>query len=94
MSGPCILPRVETIKVMIKQTDLENRWITNTKGQPIASFQPSSMDICYKFPYAKKNMDVEWYESATKEVNKLALIKNWSVDCKRFKLSTNGLYKI
>ena len=38
-------------------------------------------------------MDVEWYESSAKEVNKMDLIKNYSIDCKMLRLSSTGLYK-
>jgi len=64
----------------------------NTKGHPIASFQPSSLDLCYKFLDAETNMDVEWFDASSKEVNKLALIKSWSIDCKRMREYSNGLY--
>jgi len=90
---PCIMPCEGIIKIVIKQTDTDNRWVMNTKGQLIASFQPSSLNLCYKFLDVENNMDVEWFETTVKEVNKLTLIKSWSIDCKRLTASSNGLYK-
>jgi len=52
----------------------------NIKGHPIASFQPYSLDIYYKFPDVEKNMHAEWFDTSVKEVNKLALIKSSSID--------------
>ena len=49
---PNILPCVETIMIMVKQANLENRWILNNKEHPIASFQPSEIELGYKFPQA------------------------------------------
>jgi len=77
------MPSENIIMIIIKQTYIDNRWVMNTKGQPIASFQPSSLDLCYKFLEAEKNMNTECFETYFKEVNKISLIKSCSIDCKR-----------
>ena len=91
---PNILPFVEAIKIMVKQADLENRCILNNKGNPIASFQLSEIEIIYKFPKAKRNIDGDWYDSSSNKTNRLAIIKNWYSNCKRLRLSPMGVYKI
>jgi len=63
---PCIISCADIIEVIIKQTNIDNRWIVNTKGHPIASFQPSSLDLCYKFLDAEKIMDADWFEAYAK----------------------------
>jgi len=55
-----IFPCVEFIRLMVKKSDLENRWILDHKGQPIASFQPSNLEKRYRFPEAEQYMDEHW----------------------------------
>lgn len=45
---PCILPCAKTIKTMVKQADLENRWIANNKGQPIDSLMQNGLNLLQK----------------------------------------------
>jgi len=71
---PRFFPCGEFIRVMVKQADLENRWILDHKGQPIASFQPSNLETTYKFLEVEQYMDDNWWEVASR-TNKLALIK-------------------
>jgi hypothetical protein len=46
---PIVMPRTEIISWLINHADVENRLIRNEKGKVITSFQPSSLDVCYKF---------------------------------------------
>jgi len=87
------MPYANIIKIIIKQEDTDKRWVKNTKGQPITLFQLSSLNLCYKYLNAENNLDVDWFETFVKEINKLALMKIWSIVCKIMRSSSYGLYK-
>ena len=60
---------------MGRKANPENWWILDHNWKPIASFQPSNIEMRYKFPEAKQYMNKKWQE-ATVRTNKLALIKD------------------
>lgn len=85
VARPKILPCAETIKIMIKQEDFENKWILDNKVHSKASFQPSKIELWYTFLEALQNIDEKWYHSSTNKINKLDLIKNWCSESKRIR---------
>nr|ADE77593.1 unknown [Picea sitchensis] len=56
---PSVLPCADTIAWIIEHVDLQNRYILNTRGEPIASFQGSDLAKYYHLENGTQKLDDE-----------------------------------
>lgn len=57
---PTIASCVEVISGLITHTNINNRLVEKIDGKTIASFHPSNMEICCKFPRLEVDLTKEW----------------------------------
>jgi hypothetical protein len=50
---------IDVITWVLKHVDLENRYVNNAMGQPIASFHPADLNKCYHLERGTKKLDSE-----------------------------------
>jgi hypothetical protein len=54
---PTIFPYAYSITWILKNTNISNRYVCNTRKEPIASFRPKYLAKCYHIEKGIKRMD-------------------------------------
>jgi hypothetical protein len=87
---PAVLPCADAIAWIIEHVDLQNRYILNARGEPIASFQASDLAKYYHLENGTQKLDVELLNKFPYKANDL--FKIWCKPDVVFKHSQSGNY--
>jgi len=85
-----MFPYATVISWLINRANIESRLIKDASRKSIASFQPSSLEICYKFLQHIVDLTKEWILQFS--LNYCELLKSWWINRKDFKAKRLGTY--
>jgi hypothetical protein len=87
---PTVFPCADAISWILKNADVDNRYIFNTRKEPIASFRPDDLAKCYHLEAGNKKLDGQLLSEL--ELTPKDLFPTWYKVDKKFKYRVKGRY--
>lgn len=89
---PALMPCAEILSWLISHANVENRLIKDENGKAIASFQPSSLELYYKFPKPETSLTDGRVLQFAHNINSHEMRKGWWITGKAFRSRRKGMY--